>query len=159
MRAHRRREVLRRIALAGRLAGQLDVLQDAVDVRRVDSQDRQIEVAQLVDGVLRRAAVRADDDEVRIEANDLLDVDALIGGDDRDIGRLGRVIGDVVDLAHNAVARAQREQRLSLAGHERDDLLRLGLDGDCLAVVTGQRDWESRGDRRTRARCRTGRGR
>ena len=82
----------------------------------------------LVDGLGRRAEVAAGDDEVGAEADDLLDVDALEGGDDRERVGLGRVVLEVLDLGDDAVARAEREQDLGRGRGQRHDLLRLGRD-------------------------------
>ena len=69
-------------------------------------------VAQLGDGIGRREAVAAGDHEVGLERDDLLDVDRVEGRDVRDRLGLRRVEGDVLALADDPVADAEREQRL-----------------------------------------------
>ena len=51
-------------------------------------------------------------DEIGLQRNDLLDVDAGERADDRHVGGLGREIRDVLDLADETVARPDGEQRL-----------------------------------------------
>ena len=75
------------------------VIEGARDVRRVDHEDGDLQLAELVDRLLRRAAVPAGDHQVGSEVDDLLDVDPVEGPDDRDVGRLGREVGRVLDLA------------------------------------------------------------
>ena len=64
-----------------------------VDVRGVDDEDRDAELAQLGDLVGRVEAVAAGDHEVGLEADDLLDVDLAELRDVGDGGGLGRVDG------------------------------------------------------------------
>ena len=84
--------------------------------------------AELGDRVGRGAEVAAGDDEVGLEADDLLDVDAVERRDDRERARLGREVRDVLDLGDDAVARAEREQDLGRGRGQRHDLLRFGGD-------------------------------
>ena len=126
---HRRSEVAGRRAVAGRVADELDVVEDALDVRGIDRQHRDVRPAELVDRGLRGQAVPVGDDEVGAEGDDLLDVDALVGRHDRQIVGGRRVVGDVLDLADGPVAGADREQDLGGGRRERHDLLRLGWAG------------------------------
>ena len=82
----------------------------------------------------------------------LLDVDAVEPGDDRDVRRLGREVGDVLDLADDAVAGADREQDLGRGGRQRDDLLGFGGDRDLGAFVVGQGHREAAGRARATGR-------
>ena len=120
------------VAATDRVADQPDVLEDRIDRRRVDDDDRQAEVAQPLDVVGRRAEVAAGEHDVGIELDDLLDVDLDLGAvEGLDVGdrrRLGRIEEEVAALADDPVADAEREQGLGRGRRERDD--RVGLLGD-----------------------------
>ena len=123
-------------------ADQLDVLGRAGDVGREDDQDRDAQVAQLLDGLGRVEVVAAGDHEVRAQRDDLLDVDRAELGDVGDGGGGLRVRGEVLHLADDAVAHAEREQRLGRGGGQRHDLRGLGRDGGGAVLVVGQLDRE-----------------
>ena len=61
---------------------------------------------------------------------------------------LRREVRDVLDLGHDAVARADGEQDLGRGRGQRHDLLRLGRDRDGRALIVGQGGGEGRGRRR-----------
>ena len=81
---------------------------------RVDDDDRDAELAQPGDRVGRVEAVAAGDDEVGLEADDLLDVDRVELRDVRDGGRLGRIDDEVLALADDP-SPTPRANRISVA--------------------------------------------
>ena len=103
---------------------------------------------ELGDGIGRGEVVAAGDDEVGLEGDDLLDVDAVEGGHDRQVVGLGRVGRDVLDLGHDAVTGAEGEEGLGGGRGERDDGLGLGSELDLGAFVVGEGDREGRRWRR-----------
>ena len=115
-RLHRRGHVGRLLGQADRLADQVDVLEHARGGRGVDDEDRDADLAELGDGVGRVEGVAAGDDEVGLEADDLLDVDRGEAGDVREGDGFGRV---VVEVGRGDDARSRRRARTgsrSLAG-------------------------------------------
>ena len=122
----------------------------AGDVGREHDQDRDAQVAQLLDGLGRVEVVAAGDHEVRAQRDDLLDVDGAELGDVGDGGGGLRVRGEVLDLADDAVANAELEQRLGRGGGQGHDLRGLGRDGGGAVLVVGQLDGEQGRGRRRR---------
>ena len=104
----------------------------------VDHEHGNAERAKSFDGIGWRAAGATCEDEVGAGVNDLLDVDAVEAAHHRHVGRLGRVVGDVLDLADDAVAGAEREQDLGLGRGEGHDPLRFGGERDGRPLVVGQ---------------------
>jgi hypothetical protein len=118
-------------------------------------QDWDVRPAQLLDGGTLRQAVAGRDDEVGLQLDDLLDIDAGEGGDDGDRRRLGWEVGDVLDLGDDPRTGAEREQDLGRSGRQGHDLPGLRRDGDLRALVIG----EGHGERgRQGGRCRRKRG-
>ncbi len=130
----------RLVGPAHRPADQLDVLLGAGDVGREDDQDRDAEVAQLFDRLGGVEVVAAGDHEVRAQGDDLLDVHRAELGDVGDGGGGLRVGGEVLHLADDAVAHAEREERLGRGGGQGHDLRGLGRDGGGAVLVVGQLD-------------------
>ena len=131
---------------AHRVADEVDVVIDAVDRRRVDDQDRDLELAELGDGLGRSTAQSAGQDEVGAKPDDLLDVDALVR---RHVGQrlgLGRVVAAVV-CRDDPVAGAERVDDLGVRGGQRHDLLGRGGQGDAGPLVIGDVEREGDGGR------------
>ncbi|MEJ7695954.1 MAG: hypothetical protein WKF78_04835 [Candidatus Limnocylindrales bacterium] len=121
---------------------------DAFDRRRIDDQDRDVQVAQLGDGVGRRPAIAAGNDQVGVKRDDLLDVDGEAGCPERGHARQARGVGRVVAALvgrDDASAGAKLEQDLGVRRGERHDVLGLGVEGEGSAVVIGHGDREGRG--------------
>ena len=123
--------------------------------RGVDDEDRDAERAELGDRVGRVEAVAAGDDEVGLEADDLLDVDRV---ELRDVGQIdgfGRVVVEVLDLADRPGRRRRaRTGSRSLAGVSETIFCGLGRDLDGRALVVGEGQREGGGRRRAGARQR-----
>ena len=120
-----------RLALGGSadgIGGELDVSQRPVHVLRVDNEHGDTDCTKPLDGIRWRSAGSTGEHEVGAGIDDLLHVDAVEAAHDRHVCRLGRVIGDVLNLADDAVAGAEREQDLGLGWGEEHDLLRFGLE-------------------------------
>ena len=135
--AHRRRPGGPRLLPAGCGPDQFHVLVDPVDRAARHDEHRDPERAQLGDRVGGREPGATGDDEVGVQADDLLDID---GPEVDDVGqrlRLGWVVARVVGR-DDPVTGADREQGLGHGRGQRDDLLRLRLERDGRAFVIGQ---------------------
>src|SRR6185369_9725718 len=138
---------------------QLDAGETLGDRGRIADDHGDLRPTQLLDRRALGQSGAAGDDQVGAEGDDLLDVDAVEG---RDLGNrrgLRREVGGVLDLADDAIAGADREQRLGRRRGEGDDLVRLGRDRDGRALIVGEGDGErggrgGRDRRRRRERCR-----
>jgi hypothetical protein len=124
--------------VAGRVAERLELLVAVVQGGgRAQVQGRDVEGAQGVDDPVH---VVAEHDEVGLVTGDGLGV----GRERRQVGdrRVGGVVRGGVD-GLDLRAGADREEHLGGRGRQRDDVLRLGVEGH-LAVVAGDCDWPGR---------------
>ena len=101
-------------------------------VGRVDDEHRDPEAAELRERVRAVEAVAAGHDEVGLEADDLLDVDALEGGDVGQVDRLGRVVVEV-GRARRRAAPAPTAKRISVVAGV-SETIRSGRAGIVTAV-------------------------
>ena len=146
-------------ALAGRGRDELDVGEHRGDVRGVDDEHRDPEGPELRERLGAVEAVAAGEDEVGLEADDLLDVDRPLGHDAGDLRGLGGMIIGIRGADH-ARAGAHREEDLGRGRRQRDDALWPGRQRHRRLLVVGEGHRVGRRDGRGRGSggCRRSRG-